>query len=378
MPRPLKLLIHGAALRANLRRARSLASASRVLAVVKADAYGHGLARVVQGLAEADGFGVACLEEAALLRELGVRRPILLLEGCFSGADLERARELKLDLVVHQEEQLRMLEQPCTTSPPRVWLKINTGMNRLGFPPQDARAAWERLRALAGLAGEPLWMTHLACAAQPEHPANAEQLRLFKNLTRGLPGPRSIANSAALLELPESHADWVRPGLMLYGAAPFEKPHGAGLGLHPAMTLRSSIIARQQVPAGGQVGYGGAWRCERATCVGIVACGYGDGYPWNARAGTPIWINGRRMPLLGPPAMDMLAVALEAPAHIGDPVELWGKHLPVEEVAASSGTITHELLCRMQSCQRAVELEEEEDGPVAETPSPGARPGACA
>ena len=240
MPRPAQLLIRGAALRANLRRVRDMAPASQVLAVVKGDAYGHGLARVVSGLAAADGFGVVCLEEAHSLRTLGVRGPILLLEGCFSGADLEQAQALRLDLVVHQEEQLRMLEAWRGACPPRIWLKVNTGMNRLGFPVAAARAAWDRLRALPGLPESPVWMTHLACAAQPGHAATDAQLDCFSTLTRDSPAPRSIANSAALLELPRSHVDWVRPGLMLYGASPFEGSQGREFGLFPVMSLHSA------------------------------------------------------------------------------------------------------------------------------------------
>lgn len=347
MTRPTRALIDIEALRANLRRVRAAAPRARVLAVIKANGYGHGLARSAGALRDADGFGVVSVEEGLVLREAGAAHPIVLLEGFFEPAELPEIARHRLSVVIHDERQLMTLEQATLPRPLSVWLKIDTGMHRLGFAPAQAENAWRRLRACAAVSSHIRLMTHLACADEPEAPATAEQLRILDEATAGLQGERSIANSAAILRSPATHADWVRPGLMLYGASPFTDTCAAAEGLRPAMSFLSRIIAVNHLRRGDRVGYGGTWVCPEDMAVGVVAVGYGDGYPRHAAPGTPVWLRGRRAPLIGRVCMDMLCVDLRGftDAGIGDEVELWGPHLPIEDVARSAGTIPYELLC---------------------------------
>lgn len=338
--------IHPDALGHNLERIRDAAPGARVLAVVKADAYGHGMARSCMALGGTDAFAVACVEEAATLREASIDAPIVVLAGALSAAELDAAARLKLELVVHDAMQLDLLADHAGAGPSTVWLKIDTGMNRLGFRAEHARAAWERLRALPTV-GDIRLMTHLARADEPEHPMTGEQARYFEAVTQGWPGERSLANSAAVFAHPGCHADWVRPGLALYGVSPFADRDGAALGLRPAMTFGSELISVREVRAGESVGYGAAWTAPAPARVGIVGVGYGDGYPRHAGPGTEVLVDGVRCPLVGRVSMDMLAVDL-APrpqARIGDSVVLWGEGLPVEEVARKAGTIPWTLLC---------------------------------
>jgi len=344
MTRPLQALVHLSALVNNLLVARQAAPHSKILAVIKANAYGHGLLRVAKALESSDGFAVLGLEEAVRLREAGFEQPVLLLEGVFEEAELAVVTEHRLSLVIHtaaQIEWLRHVWSPCRID---VFLKVNTGMNRLGFAPQDLSQVLTALRRCPVL-GRITLMTHFATA--DETPGISQQLGLFQSLNHEFKLPASLANSAALLRYPATHAEWVRPGIMLYGASPFSDLSAAELGLEPAMSLVSEVIAVQLLNAGAQLGYGCTFIAESAMRVGIVACGYGDGYPRHAASGTPILVGGERTRTLGRVSMDMLAVDLTRlpNAGIGTPVTLWGQDLPVEEVARAAGTISYELLC---------------------------------
>jgi alanine racemase len=323
--------------------------------VVKGDAYGHGLARGMLGFADADGLALIEPDYALRLRELGWRKPILLLEGFFDRADLHLALQHDLQVVVHNWEQIALLEEAALPSSlPSgalldVHLKMNSGMNRLGFAPDIYRDAYARLRKIAVVRGIAL-ITHLANADEAGNPALplARQLACFAEGTQGLPGLRSIANSAADLLHPEAAADWVRAGVMLYGGTPCSIG-AAEFGLLPAMTLRSAIIGVQDLVAGDAVGYGSRFVAQQPMRVGVVACGYADGYPRHAPSGTPVLVNGVRTSTLGRISMDMLMVDLSgiADAVIGSPVVLWGEGLPIDEVANAAGTIGYELMCAL-------------------------------
>ena len=347
MSRATGALINLPALRHNLRRARTLAPGSRVMAMVKANAYGHGLALAARALSEADAFGVASLDEALVIRHAGLAHPIVLLEGVFSAAELEEAARCGCELVVHDERQLALLEASRLDHAFGAWLKLDTGMHRLGFAPGETRAAWERLHAAAAVRGPVRLMTHLARADEPGNADTRGQLQIFAAATAGLRAERSLANSAALLAWPESHADWVRPGILLYGVSPFAGQRGADHGLMPVMTMRTELIAVKTVARGDRVGYGGQWTADKDTRIGIAAIGYGDGYPRHAPNGTPVLVNDARAPLVGRVSMDMIAVDLcmQPDARVGDTVVLWGPELPVEEIARAAGTIAYELLC---------------------------------
>jgi len=303
--------------------------------------------RVARALADSDGFAVARLEEGLALRAAGLGNTILLLEGVFGAEQLALAAENRFDLMVHNTEQLELLEGRDGATPVAAWIKLDTGMNRLGFRAEGFSSGYERLTRIGNVAADPTLVTHLANADDREDPKTDVQLHVFAATTAGLRGARSIANSAALLGWPASRADWVRPGLMLYGLSPFASETGAALGLRPAMTLRTEVIAIKQVRAGETVGYGGTWRAPRDSRMAVVAAGYGDGYPRSVPSGAPVLVNGRSAPLIGRVSMDMLTVDvtdLERAAP-GDPVVLWGEGVPVEEIAALAGTIPYELVC---------------------------------
>ena len=344
MARPIRAEFRAAAVAHNYARAKALAPASRVFAVVKADGYGHGLMRVARALPAADGFATLELDGAVRLRETGFPGEILLLEGFFEAPELDEMSARGLATVVATPEQVEILAGARLTAPVAAWLKVNTGMNRLGLAPASARAALERLRGSPSVASVTL-MTHFATADGPE--GVAEAVNRFDAAFEGVAGPRSLANSAAIFAHPDTHHDAVRLGIALYGATPFADRDAASLGLRPAMTLRSRLIAVQDVAAGEVVGYGATWRAARASRIGIVACGYADGYPRHAPSGTPVLVEGVRVPTAGRVSMDMLAVDLDgAPgARPGSEVVLWGEGLPVDEVAAAAGTIGYELLC---------------------------------
>jgi alanine racemase len=346
--RPLiRARINRAALRANLQIIRACAPASRVMAVVKANAYGHGLVPSAQALRAADAFAVARLEEAAALRAAGLDGAIVLLEGVLDADQLAEAARLGLELVVHQARQIALLEAWRGGARPAVWLKVDTGMNRLGFRPEEFPQAWQRLAALTPPVRELRVLTHLACADDTDGLVTEAQLARLRPLLAGLRPELSIANSAAILRSPATHADWVRPGLALYGVSPFGDRRGSDFGLRAAMSLESTVIALRHVPAGERVGYGGIWCAPRDARIAIVAAGYGDGLPRSLPSGAPVLIGAHRAALVGRVSMDMIAVDItDLPAiQLGDPVELWGERLPVEEVAAAAGTVPYELVC---------------------------------
>lgn len=346
MSRLIRAVIDTGALRHNLRVVRERAGAAKVMAVVKANAYGHGLVQSAQALAQADAFAVARLEEGLALREHGVSHPVVLLEGVFSAEQLREAGRHRLDLVVHDELQLRLLEADRGARGLRLWLKIDTGMNRLGFRPSEFPEALRRLESLGEPVAQIRLMTHLARADDsPE--MTREQLERFRRVTAGVACATSIANSAGVFAETPVGGRWIRPGLALYGASPFAERTGGQLGLRPAMTLVSSVIAIRRVPRGETVGYGGAWRAERDSRIAIAAAGYGDGLPRGLANGTPVRVGGRRAPLCGRVSMDMIAVDVTDldPVQVGAPVVLWGEGLAVEEVARCAGTVAYELLC---------------------------------
>jgi alanine racemase len=342
--RPIQATISPAALRANYAAAQRAARGAKVYAVVKANAYGHGLGRAGRALANADGFGIVELEGAVALREAGARQPILLLEGFFEPAELPVLAAHDLAIVVHSQDQLRMLESTKPAKPLDIFFKINTGMNRLGFAVPEVPAMLERLRN-TGAAKSITLMTHFATADGP--PGIEEAMRRFDEATKGSDLPRSLANTAGIFAHPASHADIVRLGIGLYGATPFEDRTAQSLGLVPAMTLESKIIAVQELPAGETIGYGGTFRAERPMRVGIVACGYADGYPRHAPSGTPVLVNGVRAKTAGRVSMDMMMVDLAAvpDARVGSRVVLWGEGLAIDEVAVNAGTVGYELMC---------------------------------
>jgi len=350
MTRPARVVVDLTALRHNLSRVRALAPRSKVMAILKADAYGHGIARAAQALSGADAFGVACLEEARELQEARARRPVVLLEGPFSASELPQISNSGFEIVVHHVSQLEMLEKTRLARPVRCWLKIDTGMHRLGFEVEAAAAAWRRLHECRSVEGPARLMTHLARASHAGDEWTREQLRRFESAGRGLDAECSIANSAGVLAWPESQADWVRPGLMLYGVSPLEKGTGADHGLRPAMSFSSRLISVRRLARGEPVGYGADWRCPEDMAVGVVAAGYGDGFPRHAKTGTPVLVRGRRTTIVGVASMDMLTVDLRPvpEAAVGDEVELWGGGLPIEEVARHAGTIPYEVLCGVQ------------------------------
>ncbi|MCU0896044.1 MAG: alanine racemase [Burkholderiales bacterium] len=346
MPRPISASFDLAAVRANLAAIRRHAAPARVWAVVKANAYGHGLARTAAALADADGFALLDLDEAARLRDLGVAKPVLLLEGFFAPQDLATFAALGLTAVVHCEDQIRMLSEARVPRPIDVFLKLNTGMNRLGFAFERFADAFARLRDTPAV-GDIAFMTHFADADGPS--GVAAQLARFEEATRGFPGLRSVANSAATLRFPEARADWVRPGIALYGCSPFADESADALGLRPVMTLATEVIAVQNLRPGDRVGYGGTFVAAAPMRIGIVACGYADGYPRHAPTGTPVLVAGRRTATVGRVSMDMLVADLTAipEAGVGSPVTLWGKGLSCDEVAAAAGTVSYELLCAL-------------------------------
>ena len=346
MPRPIRASFKLSAFRHNLAVVRRHAPQARAWAVVKANAYGHGIGRTAASMNDADGFALLDLDEAVRLREAGHANPILLLEGFFQPADLVSIDRHALTVTVHDLEQVLMLERAKLASQISVYLKINTGMNRLGFSGAQVRAAYNRLQASGKVSAVTL-MTHFADADGAS--GVDAQVRRFGEWTAGLVGDISMANSAAILRFPETHADWVRPGIMLYGCSPFVDQSAASLGLQPAMTLSSEIIAIQDVNPGEGIGYSRTFEAKQAMRVGVVACGYADGYPRHAPSGTPVLVAGKRTGTVGRVSMDMLSVDLSATpdARVGSVVTLWGEGLSADEVAASAGTVAYELLCAL-------------------------------
>jgi alanine racemase len=340
--------IDSAALRHNLDVVRRCAPQSRVMAVIKANAYGHGLVTVARALETVDKFAVARVDEGLALRAAGIATPTLLLEGVFDREQLAAAAAADFELVVHTAEQIELLRAAPAGVRFKVWLKLDTGMNRLGFKGGEFNAAHASLSTLGAVRTPVNLFTHLASADQPDLSTTSEQLALFGSVTNGLPGERSIANSAGMLRLAQAQADWVRPGLLLYGVSPLPGTIGADYDLRPVMTLRSHVIAVKDLTAGEQAGYGGNWTAARPTRLAVAAVGYGDGYPRSLGSGAPLLVNGERAGLAGRISMDMIGIDvtdLTRPPALGDPVILWGEGLPVEEVAVWADTIPYELLC---------------------------------
>lgn len=342
--RPIQATISQSALQHNLAVVRKQAPHSKIMAVVKANGYGHGLINVAHGLNAADGFAVLGLNEAIDLRKAGFSQTILLLEGVFDAQELGIAASFGVDIVVHSVPQIEMLEHAQLAKPINIHLKMNTGMNRLGFTPSEYDAAFNRLKACENV-NEITLMTHFATA--DDALGIAAPLALFQDAAKNLNQPISLANSASILRYPQAHADWVRPGIMLYGASPVAGTLAPEFGLKPVMVLTSEIISIQILAAGDSVGYGNRFTASKPTRVGIVACGYADGYPRHAPNGTKIAVNGEVTQTIGRVSMDMLFADLtDIPqAVIGSPVELWGCHVSVDAVAEASGTVGYELLC---------------------------------
>lgn len=349
MSRPTQITIDLGALQHNLQMIRKLAPKSAVLAMVKSNAYGHGLERIALALKDANALGVACIEEGMQLRNAGVKNSIVLMEGLFRSDELVRAVEGKFTIVVHNLQQVEMLEQHPAIGPISIWLKIDTGMHRLGFQPSDANAMYQRLMNCSAVKKPIGLMTHFAESDAADTSSTLRQIELFNAATKDLAGPRSLSNSGGILAWPEAHGDWVRPGIMLYGASPLAHRHGGEHGLQPVMSLTSELIAIHKLKKGDRVGYGGTWICPEEMNIGVVAIGYGDGYPRHAKNGTPMLVNGKRCPLAGRVSMDMITVDLttQPNAKVGDPVVLWGNGLPVEVVAGYSDTTGYELLTRI-------------------------------
>lgn len=354
MARPLSATVSNSALQHNLAQVRRFAPQSKVMAMVKANAYGHGLVQAAQALKEAEALGVACVEEAVQLRQAGLTNEIVLIEGCFAAEELAIVQEHRLTQIIQSFDQIEAMrryeplslkDKPLTFP---VWLKVNTGMNRLGFALTEFSDAYAALSQLSfvHLIG---FMTQFSKADERDDPTTMKQLALFEDCVKDKPGARCCANSAGILGWPQSHADWVRPGIMLYGASPFQEEEGSAFNLKPTMQLQSHIIALQNVSKGDSVGYGGIWQSQRPSSrIAIVAIGYGDGYPRHAGSGTPVLVNNHPATIAGRVSMDMLAIDVSdiPEVKIGDPVTLWGDGLSIERVARAIGTIPNELYCR--------------------------------
>lgn len=353
----------------NLQIVRRVAPCSRVAAVIKANAYGHGIIRTANALSDADAFAVASIDEAVQLREAGIKQRIVLLGGMFDANEMKFIVEHDLDLVLHSQTQISLLKKcaaivPSTTVSYKisVWLKIDTGMHRLGIAPDEIVSVINQLQELSIVRQPVILMTHLANADENDNLANVKQLACFNSAIRCLAlsmdsMEKSIANSAALLSVPESHVNWVRPGIMLYGISPFRDKVANNFGLKPVMSVKSKLIEIKKLAKGEAVGYGARWVCPQAARVGVVAFGYGDGYPRHAVNGTPVLVNNKIAPLVGSVSMDMITVDLTAhkQAMVGDEVELWGKNLPIEKVAQFATTIAYELVCGITQRVKFVE-----------------------
>ncbi|CAD5204066.1 alanine racemase [Pseudomonas sp. FEN] len=347
--RPARALIDLQALRHNYQLAREV-SGARALAVIKADAYGHGAVRCAQALeADADGFAVACIEEALALRAAGIRAPILLLEGFFEADELPLIVEHDFWCVVHGLWQLEAIEQAVLAKPINVWLKLDSGMHRVGLEPAEYAAAYRRLLA-SGKVAKIVLMSHFARADELGCQRSAEQVAIFEAARQGLTAEVSLRNSPALLGWPQIPSDWVRPGILLFGASPFEETNPLAARLQPVMTLESKVISVRELPAGEPVGYGGQFVTPKPMRIGVVAMGYADGYPRHAPTGTPVLVAGQRSQLLGRVSMDMLCIDLtDVPqAGLGSTVELWGKHVLASEVATRAETIPYEIFCNLR------------------------------
>ena len=344
----------------NLQKVRRCAPQAKIMAVIKANGYGHGLLRIAGALQNADAFAVARVDEGIRLRKAGIKNRIAVLEGFSCAEELDELVHYQLDAVVHSFTQLEIFEGRTEQGACAIWLKLDTGMNRLGFKPKEFNAVFQRLNQCSIIKQPISLMTHLANADDKQDPTTLNQIGLFNETVAALVqlgNERSIANSAGILAWKEALTDWVRPGVMLYGISPFPDSTGEQLGLKPIMSLHSRLIAVKPIAAGDKVGYSGTWVCEKPTTLGVVAIGYGDGYPRYAKAGTPVLVNGQRVPLIGRVSMDMITVDLgtQPDAKPGDPVTLWGDGLAVEEIALCADTIPYTLVCGVTQRVQIVE-----------------------
>ena len=341
----------------NFQKVREAAPRSKIMAVIKGNGYGHGLLAMAGALPHADAFAVARVDEGIRLRKAGIKNRIVVLEGFTATQELEALLIYQLDALVHSFTQLDIFEQRTERAQIAVWLKMDTGMNRLGFKLHDFHAVYQRLQQCSIIKRPIRLMTHLASADDRQDPMTLVQIERFNSTLQGISGERSIANSAGILGWQHALADWVRPGIMLYGISPFPEQTGEQLGLKPIMALQSRLIAVKPIAQGETVGYAGSWVCEQATRLGVVAIGYGDGYPRYAKVGTPVLINGQRVPLIGRVSMDMITVDLNSlpDAKPGDPVTLWGEGLAVEEIAQWADTIPYTLVCGITQRVRQID-----------------------
>ncbi|MEZ5462968.1 alanine racemase [Dokdonella sp.] len=357
MSRATSATIHLGALGDNLGRVKALAGGARIMAVVKADGYGHGLERAARALHEADAFGVACIADGQRLRAAGMTQRIVVLSGIDEAADIAEMHRLGLESAIHHAAQIDWLAADTDRRPLRVWLKVDSGMHRLGFAPGEAIAARDRLLALPNVNPDIGLMTHFANSDELDDPQTRSQIACFESLAADLPGDRSLSNSAGVLGWPQARGQWVRPGGLLYGISVVAGKSGRDFGFRPAMTLSSKLVAINRVSKGEAIGYAATWTCPQDMDIGVIQIGYGDGYPRSASAGTPVLVNGRRAPIVGRVSMDLTTVDLRghADAKVGDAVTLWGPDLPVEEVAGHAGTIGYELVCGMTRRVRFLE-----------------------
>ncbi len=351
MSRPTVLQFDAAALSHNIKRVKFFAPNKKIIAMVKANAYGCDVRRVVPLIsADVEAFGVTCTEEAITIRKLNQDCRCILFHGIYHPSELDIVSNLNLECVIHQPTQLKWISTHQSTKPLKIWIKVNTGMNRLGFNVKDIDEVISTISNCPWINKEIGFITHLACADEPLHPANQQQIDLFRTITAKYPTCHtSIANSAAIMGLPQSHADFIRPGIMLYGISPFGHQSAADLGLKPVMKLISKITAIHDYPAQTSVGYGKIWSSDQPCRIGIVPIGYGDGYPRHLQTNTYVWIKGHKVPIVGRVSMDILTVDLTKypDIQLEDDVELWGPNIPIEEIARASGTIAYELICQM-------------------------------
>lgn len=351
MSRPTRIEIDTAALEHNVRKIRACAPGTRVIAMVKANAYGCGMSTVLPVLAEhVDALGVACLEEAIAVRKLGIDCDCVLFQGIFSQEECRLMSQYRLECVIHNHAQLQWILSANLQGKLKIWIKIDTGMHRLGFAPDDVPGVVQTLLACPGVDPDIILITHLACADETQNTYNQLQWNVFQSVCKSYPElKRSVANSATILAWPEMHADIVRPGIMVYGVSPFTDKNGLDLGLKPVMRFVSVITVLRNYAAETPVGYGCSWSSQYPSVIGVVPVGYGDGYPRHIDENTPVWVNNRRAPIVGRVSMDMLTIdlTLHPDVKLGDEVELWGPHLPIEVIAKAAQTIPYDLLCRV-------------------------------
>lgn len=350
------------ALKYNFNKIAEQSPGSKIVAIIKANAYGHGILNIANSIKQADAFGVARIEEALQLKSAGIVKPLLLLEGFYFPEDLDILSANNLHTAVHNIEQLEALEKANIDTPIKVWLKVDTGMHRLGIQPEEYDEYITRLNRCKNVQQPVNVMSHFASADDLDSPVTQQQIELFLSITKYCDGERSLAASAGILSWPESRLEWNRPGIILYGVSPFNDKPAKTLGYKPVMTLKSCLIAVRVVKAGEKVGYGGAWTCEKETKVGVIAVGYGDGYPRTAPNGTPVFVNGRIVPLVGRVSMDMLTVDLgiDAKDKVGDEAIMWGEELPAEDVSNHIGTIGYELVTKLTDRVEMIYLSHQE------------------